>query len=220
MKNQKKELKITKKIPLIIICIFILLLILFLIPWGSILKTQEEKDLENVQLIVETEDEISIIMGEFYQIEYVTTLYGEKYENISFIPENKNIVSVSGTGLITSLAPGTTTIHIASGNKTKTIKVTVEKLEVKSIYITALRNNIPVNNNSSLYLSDEIKITAGPNDEFLICEIIYKSSDESVATINENGVITLHKNGSFTIRAEVKGNPNVYNEITLYVIGE
>lgn len=51
-------------------------------------------------------------------------------------------------------------------------------------------------------------------------ELVWSSSDESVMTVDEDGIVTANAEGSATITAATKKYPSVYDEVVLEVIPE
>lgn len=220
MKN-KKQFKSTKKVYIIIICVFLFALVMFLLPWDSILKSKEEKEAERVILEVdETNDQIYILMGDEYKIKYSSTLDGNVYESVSFVPANKDIISVSEEGVIVTKAPGVTTLYIASGNKNKTITVNVIPNQSSNISMFVSSENGILNSLENIvHVGEELTVTAKSTIEFDIdYEIEYKIIEGSdFVSLNENK-IKVHAEGAFTVRASFKDKPDNFVDFRVVVI--
>lgn len=215
MKKQNKKPNYSKKVILIIFFVVIITSLVVFVPWNSIFNKNNSEE-SKVVLTIETDSEITLYTGELYQIEYKATLNGKPYEKVGFEPTHKEILRVSDEGLIEALKPGITTVYISSGNKQKTISVTVTENPINSIYLSCIYNGKNLKNDDVISVGDTFKVTAKPSDENLSCDFIYESSDINIASVDENGLVTVHTNGKFTITAKVSNNHSVYASINLY----
>ena len=114
-------------------------------------------------------------------------------------------------GKVTTLASGTTYIKAKVGDKEASCKVSV---------IVPL-TGIKLNKESVELLkgqTDTLITTFAPEDTTFVGKASYKSTDESVVTVNEDGKLTAIKEGEATITATVKDGENEFNatcEITV-----
>lgn len=106
--------------------------------------------------------------------------------------------SVSSTGLVTGVAPGTVTVTAALDDLSGTTSVTVTIANLASIAITP--------NNASILSDGSQQFTAiGTLDDGstvnITDEVTWNSSDTSVATINSSGLATAVATGTTNITA-------------------
>ena len=120
-----------------------------------------------------------------------------------------DVVTITDAGLVTAKAVGTATIKVTVGNVSATCKVTVVQ-PVTSISL----------NKTSLTLEAldtyQLKTTISPstaNNQ----TIAWSSSDESVASVDENGLVTAHKKGSATITVAAQDGSGVTKSCTVTV---
>jgi len=66
---------------------------------------------------------------------------------------------------------------------------------------------------STLQLNAQVKL----NDNIVEKEVIYSSDNPSIATVDENGLVTAISAGDCIITASLAENPNVYDTITITV---
>lgn len=105
--------------------------------------------------------------------------------------DKKSVATVSESGVITAVKPGEAVVSVSADGTTKNVKVKVRKPTVKldktsiSLYRTQT---------STL----KVQVSSGKKPTF-------RSSRSSVATVDENGVITAIKNGTATITVSVDG---------------
>jgi len=140
-----------------------------------------------------------------------TTLTAEVERIIDSAPEtttftwsssDETIVTVSAKGMITAVSTGEATIT-CSASDDEFIFASVPVLVGPRVSAVSLSTE-----NLTLHLSDadntasvhQIQATISPDDA-LCQDIIWTSSDESIATVDENGLIHALKPGTVTIRA-------------------
>ena len=128
-------------------------------------------------------------------------------------------VSVGPDGSITVKEPGEATITVKAvandkyAEGTKTINVTVKKRtqEVKASDLTIVDTDSGVTIDA---IVSEVAVSGVPALLGKTAKPVFKSSDESIATVNEDGVITVNKPGKVTISMTLPGN-DFYNEVTV-----
>ena len=114
-------------------------------------------------------------------------------------PSNPAVASVSATGLITGIAPGTTTITATSEGKTSPA-ITIRVLAgVNTVTVTAA--------DSSIYVTQTQQATVvlkdASNNVLTGRPVTWTSSAPAVATVNATGLITAVSVGSATITVDV-----------------
>ena len=113
-----------------------------------------------------------------------------------YISRNPDIVSISGTGGLTALKPGTATIEVTSEGVTSTFQVTV------IANVGAISFESPP---SSLRVGETVKVLAvvkdGSGNPLTGRPVLWASSRLDIATVDANGVITGVAPGSATITA-------------------
>lgn len=112
--------------------------------------------------------------------------------------EDSSIATVSSTGLITGKKEGTTNIVATTkdGNHEKFVRVVVKKIEIEGI---ELPKNEVVELGKSKTIEYKILPKNAPSQE-----LVWKSSNESVASIDNKGKITGKKEGKSTITVMTK----------------
>ncbi|MBQ4644624.1 MAG: Ig-like domain-containing protein, partial [Clostridia bacterium] len=126
--------------------------------------------------------------------------------------ENPEIAKVDSDGNVIAVGEGTTTITIISEdnpNVKETVTVTV-KIPVESIKI--------INNDILLPIDKTQKLTIEINPQNATDkELIFKSENEDVASVDTNGNITANKEGTTTITVISKDNPDATDKIQVTV---
>lgn len=126
---------------------------------------------------------------------------------------DESIATVSENGLVTSFANGKTRVVATSGELADTVDVEVKTpAPLAEIVITAEQDTILV--------EGEVRLTATGIDEeddpYTLGIVKWSTSDETTATIDEDGYVTSHAGGTVTIKAESEG---VVGEFELVVRG-
>lgn len=128
---------------------------------------------------------------------------------IIFSSNNEAVATVNENGVVTAVSNGEATITATCGTYTATCKVTVENL------LTGLsidKTLVTIDKNQSIQLNVQKEPVDTSNTE----NIVWKSSDESIALVDENGLVTGIGNGKATITASC-GGFEVTCEITVLV---
>lgn len=133
--------------------------------------------------------------------------YNGSYSNIKWITQNEKIVSIDSTGMITGKGIGSTIINgvydEGSNSYTFAIDVNVfngnENVKLESVDFND-RSLIINSNVHEFFLGDKLNVIP---DAGYVYDIAYKSSDPSVVSVDEAGVVKGIKDGHATITASV-----------------
>ena len=119
--------------------------------------------------------------------------------NIHWYSTDESIVSVDGNGHIKALAAGDAVICATTEKgKTAFCKVHV-RMPVESVTVTAPDGEKELNIGESLQLTAVVSPADLPGTE-----IVWESSDVSIATVSADGLVTAKKKGTVTITVTVK----------------
>jgi N-acetylmuramoyl-L-alanine amidase len=132
-------------------------------------------------------------------------------DDVRFEVEDTSVVSVSALGVITASGNGMTTIDVIS-TYDETVKETINVRVYNEAETIMISGQEKVNLNSMTDLSVEV----GPDDAYEY--VTWTSSDESVATVSETGVVTALKVGTVTITATSQYDETLFDEITIEVV--
>ncbi len=146
--------------------------------------------------------ELSLGIGERYNLKCNTS-----EEDLSFASSNKNIVIASQTGRIMAKRPGTATITAtAPDGKIAVCKITVKRpaksisLNIKSAVIGVGESTVDLNS----------RVSSGWSQMRY-----YKSSNDKIATVNQNGIVTGKSNGKVTITCSTYNGKKAQCTITV-----
>jgi len=151
-----------------------------------------------------------------------TLIIGEKYRYYANIPEeyqnldegkwssgNESIITIDDKGLANPISAGTTVITYEYFGNIVHTDVTVNYKEATSV---ALSGDDIVLVNGTL----QLETIFYPENSKLKC--IYSSSDETIAIVDENGLVKGISVGEVTITVSFKENPNVFTAKKIQVI--
>ena len=129
--------------------------------------------------------------------------------DVVWTSSDENVATVEN-GKVTALKVGTAVITATVGEKTATVTVTVPVVLIEGIEATL--------DNATIEVDGTANITITTNPEKVTEEVVavYESSDETIATVDENGVITGVKPGKATITVTV--NDEFTQEVEIEVV--
>ena len=198
----RKELKKQLRPVRFVRFLFYLIILSVVLGGGYYLFT----DLFEVYLV---QEEVLIDSGSSYQIELLpkNSKYFD-YNNYVYESDNKEVVSIDNYGQITAVSNGTANVSVRYkyGIEKKTMKVAVRNIEVSSLSI----DNKEISKNDTE--KAEVKVN---NQDNLSTSLNYKSSDESVIKVDDNGNLVGVDEGKATITVE--GPDGVKEEKTIEV---
>ncbi len=116
----------------------------------------------------------------------------------SYTSANSSVATVDGGGLIRGVAPGSTTITIASGNISTTVSVTVTAPILSGISLTPATANLPAGQ------AQQYSVTGTYSDgstQNLTGTSSYISSNATIATVDASGMVRGVAQGTATLTA-------------------
>ena len=131
-------------------------------------------------------------------------------DEVNWKSTNSEIASVDDSGLITAKSVGTATIKVTVGNESILCKVTVVQ-PVTWIYLS--QGSLSMEALSTFQLTARVHPEEAYNKE-----IEWSSSDETVATVDQNGLVTSLKKGTATITVQAKDGSGEKNACTITVV--
>ena len=145
-------------------------------------------------------NELSVNKGSSYKLKM--NIEPENFtDEVSWRSSDVNVATVDDNGLITAKSTGTATIKIMAGDESAICKVTVLQ-PVERIYLSK--------DSVSLDALDTYQLTASVYPENAYNrEIEWKTADDTVATVDETGMIRALKKGSTTVTAVAKDGSGV-----------
>ena len=130
-------------------------------------------------------------------------------DEVNWKSADTSVVTVAADGTVKAVGVGTTTIKVTVGNASTSCKVTVVQ-PVTSISLNKTSLSMEA---LSTY---QLTATAYPNDAY-DKSVKWESSDTSVATVSENGLVTAVGKGTVTIKATSTAVSSVSRSCTVTV---
>ena len=158
-----------------------------------------------------TEQEVRV--GSNFYITPVFTPENASNQKVNYKSVDEKIASVDENGLVTGVAVGETTIICQSveGNIIATCKVTVLKAYVDVINFNITPTAQEIETGSTFQITPVFTPADATNQK-----VTYQSSDSSIATVDEKGLVTAVKKGSVTIICQSdEGKIVVYCNVTV-----
>ncbi len=130
-------------------------------------------------------------------------------KKLTWTSSDNEVVTVSSTGVLTARKPGTVTITVTTSNGiSDTCNVTViSEITKVALNLTA----VSLEEGTSQLL----RATINPSDTTDSKELTWKSSNPSVATVDQNGEVTAVKKGTATITVETVNGKRAECKVTV-----
>ena len=153
-------------------------------------------------------------VGQTHRLEITYTPINTTQKEIVWESSDTSILSVDGSGTLTALKDGTATITATSVENDvliHSVAITVLPPEIIPV------EDVKIGIDSAIgYIGESVQLTATISPVDAKDNIIWQSSDESIATISQKGVITYLKAGTVTITAKCSSF-DVEDSITITV---
>lgn len=161
----------------------------------------------------------TLVKGENYTLHFSTLPEDATNPGVSWVSGNEEVATVDADGKVTAVAVGTSVITAkpavgyADGvSAAITISVVEELALTQSIEITNLPEELVMMETQSVQLKTK---TVSENPSFYL--LSWKSSDEKVATVDENGRVLAVGEGKATITATTTDGTNLSHSVEVTV---
>ena len=134
--------------------------------------------------------------------------------DIVFTSSSQTVATVSETGLVTPVGPGSATITVTVGTVSDTITINVIS-EISSIVITETELDLVTDETSSF----QITVLDAEGDPVVDPSLTFTSSNASIVSVDEDGVVTAEEAGTATITVSGGGESDTI-EITVHPASE
>ena len=163
---------------------------------------------------------VSAVMneGETLELFYKLEPSDATTQGVEWASDNTDVATVDEAGLVTAVKAGTATITVSVKGQPgikATCTITVKSSDIAVTKLTLSESSAEVSVGKTLTLSCTIEPTNATNKE-----LVWSTSDETIATVDAQGVVTGVKAGKVTITVASKSNPSVKATCTVTVVGE
>lgn len=119
-------------------------------------------------------------------------------QKITWTSRNSSVATVDENGLVTGVAEGTTQIiGTLANNLSVTVNVTVSIIPVESVALNKTQVDLLRKK------TEKLTLTYSPENATEVEDVVWTSSDETVATVDSTGKVTALKEGTTTITAKM-----------------
>ena len=146
-----------------------------------------------------TLDKSSLELNEGETATLVATVKPDNATNktVTWSSSRTSVATVDANGKVTAVAEGTATITAKAGDKTATCSVTVKKNTVAVESVTLDKSSLELTEGETATLTASVKPDNATNKT-----VTWSSSNQSVATVDQNGTVTAVAEGNTTITAK------------------
>ena len=146
-----------------------------------------------------------VLVGECVQLTATVSPSNTTDKSVTWKSSNTSVATVDSNGKVTGVNPGTATITVTTAdgsNRTATCKITVKPVLVSLVSLslseTTVRPGDKVQLNATIQPSNATNKT-----------LAWSSSDNSIVTVNDNGLVTAVAPGTATVTARSTDGSNV-----------
>ncbi len=127
---------------------------------------------------------------------------------------NTNVLTVNNQGVVTPVSVGTATIKgVSAGNPDVAFETTLTVLQpAERIEVIA--------DKTSAYIGEQIKLSHKIFPSSVSQEVTWETSDENIATVDENGVVTIKDRGDFVITVRSCVTKSTFEKVKLTGVHE
>lgn len=157
-------------------------------------------------------DNTTLQKGERKQLQVTISPEEASDHKVIYSSSNPNVATIDDKGVIHALTSGTTTITVKAQENSVQASIEINVFSpVTGISIDQTEIYMPVGDNFKINAYIEPEDANNPN-------IIYKSDNEDIASINESGIITAVKEGETIISAISEENELIKSTCKLIVV--
>jgi trimeric autotransporter adhesin len=123
---------------------------------------------------------------------------------VTWSTDQPSIASVTQSGVVTGMAPGTATITATAGGKSGSATITVALAPVATVTVSP--STLTLRDRDSQRTGTLTATTRDALGNILTGRVVtWTSSNTNVATVDQNGVVTAQNRGNATITATSEG---------------
>lgn len=151
-----------------------------------------------VESVTVSETVATLVEGETLQLTATVFPDDAEYDGITWSTSDAAVATVSDAGMVTAVAEGTATITAKAGEKSASCVLTVKKAKGPAVEQVTLSQET-----ATLKEGENLQLTATISPENAdYSGIVWTTSDETVATVSEDGLVTAVFEGTATITAQ------------------
>lgn len=169
----------------------------------------EKKDPKRVSFVTLNKENLNLMVGRKETLQATITPDTAENKKVIWSSSNDEVATVSEEGVVTGVKEGTATITVTTEDRNKTEECIVTVQEVK-FTLSETEKNLLVGNKA------QINYQITPEELIEDKTVSWKSNDEEVATVSEEGIVTAVKEGTVIITGTLESE-NKTVELTVNV---
>ena len=171
-----------------------LVLMALCLLWASCERPPKEVPVSSVSLSASS---MKMFTGETCQLTATVHPADATDKTVMWEASNPSVATVNASGLVTAVSAGETVITASAGGQSATCRVEVG-VAVASVTLDKTRLNLTV--------GATVILTATVNPEDATDRtVVWSSTDDSVASVDQDGKVTAHKGGTASVLATAGG---------------
>lgn len=159
-----------------------------------------------------------ILIGDTHKLKCAFLPENTTNKTLEWASSDENILSVSADGTVTAKNIGKATITAKHNDLTDSLQIEVKPIEVENIKI-AFPDDTEINEeeNPKVHKGNQLQLNAEITpDNATYKNIVWSVSDENIASIDENGLLTTNATGTVTVTATATNGVKAEIEIEIY----
>ena len=140
-------------------------------------------------------------------------------KTVTWKSSDESVATVDKDGVVTAKKAGTVTITATAGGVSGTLHITVTAKPVETVPVTSVEVTVEAGTTVSVGKTLQATATVKPGNA-TNKKVTWKSSDESIATVDANGVITAKKAGKAVITATSTDGTDKSGSVEITVVDE
>ena len=163
---------------------------------------ENQNEVEKVSRLYFDNERLDIEVGTSYNLSLKYEPNNAVLDTITWFSSNSNVVNVNQYGVITARSIGTSTITAKNANGiSASINITVKEKYINVSAVSLNKSEINLNEGETEKLVVSINPVNASNKN-----IIWKSSNEQIASVSEDGLVVAKKKGSAVISVITSNN--------------
>ncbi len=177
----------------------------------NVVVTSTKVEIESIDIV---QEDISLRKGGSVLLQIAVTPEDAMVDSLTFTSDDTNIATVSDEGRINAINVGTTTITVKTSDNQFSDSVTIKVTESGTTVVNPVSLQlIGLENGVSVGTSSRVAYIISPSNA--TTSLTWSSSDPSIATVNNEGVVKGVKAGTCTIMASTSNNISSSLQITV-----
>jgi beta-glucanase (GH16 family)/uncharacterized protein YjdB len=184
-----------------------------LVTYASTAKNKKKVNVSSVTITKPTDNTLVLKKGKTYTLKVSVAPKNATNKELEFISGNPKVASITTKGKIKALKNGTTTITVKSKDSSKMKETLTVKVGVPVTKIKLDKSKVTVNAEDKV----QLMATISPSNA-TVKDLKWTSSDETIASVDSNGLVTTKIDGKVQITATATDGSNIKISCSITVL--